>query len=124
MGKNMDEKRRFVRWQLGKQVSIKLQGSGSLIFCFAEDISLKGIRIRSPHPFMSDASLRMTIGLGYELFLNNIEAAVAWGKRVGEENLYGLYFTKIKDSDKEALSQFIRRNGLEKLNQDYYKAPY
>jgi len=107
-----------VRWRLGKQISIKLQSCGNPFICKADDISLKGLKIRSARALKWSGDLKMTVALGYELFLNNIEASVVWAKKEGEENIYGLYFTRIKDSDKEAICQFVRDNGLEKLNQD------
>jgi hypothetical protein len=120
----MAENRRFIRWKLGKQVCIKLQDSSDQLICNADDISLKGIKIRSGQSFIRGSDLKMTIALGYELFLNNVEASVAWAKKEGVDNVYGLSFTRIKDSDKEAISQFVRRNGLEKLNQDYFRVAY
>jgi len=120
----MQESRRFIRWRLCKQVSIRLQDSSNLVVCNADDISLKGIKLRSNHPLMGKASLKMTIALGQEVFLNNIEVSVAWAKKEGNENIYGLYFTRIKDADKEAISQFVLRNSLEKLNQDYCRGQH
>jgi c-di-GMP-binding flagellar brake protein YcgR len=118
-GEKITEFRRFIRWKLEKPVSIKLKGKEDKLLCNADDISLKGIRIRMGQSFAESGNLVITIALGYELFLNNIEAFVAWSKKEGSDNVYGLNFTKIRDSDKEAISEFVRRNGLEKLNQDF-----
>jgi Tfp pilus assembly protein PilZ len=35
---------------------------------------------------------------------------VVWQRAVGGSYLYGLYFTKIRDEDKEAIYQFVRGN--------------
>jgi len=117
----MEERRRFVRWQVNRQASVKLQGQDNPLECKIEDVSLKGLRIHSPQEFKKDSNLALSIALGYELFFN-IEASVAWNKAVGADNIYGLYFTNIKDVDKEKIYRYVYGNFPEQIKQRVWKA--
>jgi hypothetical protein len=52
-----------------------------------------------------------------EQFVLRLEAWVAWQRAVDGHYLYGLYFTKIKDADKEAVYQFLQRQLPEQAKQ-------
>jgi hypothetical protein len=116
----MQERRYSGRWQIDSQVSVKIPGHAHPFYCTIDDINFKGLRIRFSQYIDMDNALTLGIALGSELSLN-IEAAVAWNKGVGPDNVYGLFFTKIKDSDKENIYKFIQRNFAEKIRQQVYR---
>ncbi|PIP20866.1 MAG: hypothetical protein COX40_02465 [Candidatus Omnitrophica bacterium CG23_combo_of_CG06-09_8_20_14_all_40_11] len=117
---NMEERRRFVRWQVNRQASVKLRDQDNPFDCKIKDIGLKGLRIYSPQELKKDSNLALSIALGYELSLN-IEASVAWNKAVGADNICGLYFTRIRDIDKEKIYEFVRKNFPEQIEQQLWK---
>jgi len=116
----MQERRYSGRWQIDSQASVKIPGHAHPFYCTIDDINFKGLRIRFSQYIDMDNVLTLGIALGSELSLN-IETAVAWNKAVGPDNVYGLVFTKIKDSDKENIYKFIQRNIAEKIRQQVYR---
>jgi hypothetical protein len=115
----MQERRRSGRWQIDSQASVKIPGHAHPFYCTIEDINFKGARISFSQYMDMDNVLAMSIALENELSLN-IEAAVAWNKVEGPDNVYGFSFTKIKDNDKENIYKFIQRNFAEKVREQVY----
>ena len=116
----MKERRSSGRWQVDYQASVKIPGHDHLFYCTVDDINFKGLRIRFPRYIDMDDVLTLDISLSNELSLKT-EAAIAWNKVVGQDDVYGLFFTKIKDSDKENIYKFIQRNFSEKIRQQVYR---
>ena len=116
----MQERRCSGRWQINSQANVKIPGHAHPFYCTIDDINFKGLRL-SFSQYMDMANvLPMEIALSNELSLN-IEAAVAWNKAVGSDNVYGLFFTKIKDNDKENIYKFIQKNFADKIRQHIYR---
>ena len=105
----MQERRQFARWQVNRQASVKLQGQDNPFDCKIEDIGFKGLKIHSTQELKKDSSLALDITLDHSLSLN-IEASVVWNKALGADNICGLYFTRIKDIDKEKIYKFVQNN--------------
>jgi c-di-GMP-binding flagellar brake protein YcgR len=116
----MEERRQCGRWQVNNLVSVKLQGQDHPLECKIEDVSLKGLRIHSPQELKKDSILALSIALDNELSLN-IEASIAWNNTQGADNIYGFYFTKIKDIDKENIYRYVYRNFPEQIKQQVWK---
>lgn len=106
---NLAERRRFVRWRINKNLKVKLEGAQNCANCVVNDISLTGCKISLGFRLQKDTFLKLTIVLSDESDIT-IEAWVAWGKTIDCLNCYGIYFSKIKDGDKEKIYQFIRCN--------------
>jgi hypothetical protein len=51
----------------------------------------------------------------------DVEAWVAWHKAIEAGNIYGIYFTKINDADKEKIFQFLLRDFPEQVGQKWWK---
>lgn len=119
LGAKMQERRRTGRWQIDSQASIKMPGQDNPFDCKIEDINFKGLKIHSSQELDIEGSLALNIALGYGLSFD-VEAAVAWNKIAGADNIYGLYFTKIKESDKEKVYEFIREHFPDKIKQQVY----
>lgn len=116
----MQERRCSGRWEINSPASLKIPGHAHPFYCTIDDINFKGVGIRFSRYIEMDKLQTMDIALGNEISLK-VEAAVAWNKTMGADNLYGFFFTRIKDSDKENIYKFIQRNFAEKIRQQFYR---
>ena len=116
----MQERRHSGRWEINSRANVKICNQTQLFNCTIDDINFKGLRLRFPQSINMNNAAEMHIALGDELFLN-IEAAVAWNKADDTDTVYGLFFTRIKDSDKESIYKFIQKNFAEKIKQQVYR---
>jgi hypothetical protein len=116
----MQERRCSGRWQIDSQASLKIPGHNHPFYCTVDDINFKGLRIRFPRYVEMNSHLKLDISLSNELSLK-IEVAPAWNKAIGSDNVYGFFFTRIKDGDKENIYKFIQRNFADKISQQFYR---
>jgi hypothetical protein len=115
----MEERRQCGRWQVNYLASVKLQGQDNPFECKIEDVGLKGLKIHSSQELNQDSPLALSIALDDEFSLD-IEASVTWSN-TQEDNIYGLYFTKIKDMDKENIFNYVSMNFPELIKQQIWK---
>lgn len=118
----MEERRRFTRWQIGKQARLKVDGNDAPVDCYIADVSLKGLQLRSPRQLEQGIPIKLNIAISYE-FMLNVEASVAWHRVSNEDNIYGISFTRIRDADKEGIYRFVHNNFPEQLTQQWWKEP-
>jgi len=116
----MTERRRFTRWKINKDLKIKLEGAQEYANCIVNDISFAGCKISLGLKLQKDRFLKLTIVLSDESAIT-IEAWVAWHKTIDCVNCYGVYFSKIRDGDKEVIYQFIRRNFPHLMNNQWWR---
>lgn len=116
----MLERRRFIRWQIDRQAKVTLPDQKTSVDCQVKDISYKGVQISLVGHLEKDKYIDLSISLSYNCTLN-VEAWVTWHKTIDGHNLYGLYFSKIKDQDKERIYQFIRSNFNEQLKKQWWQ---
>lgn len=102
----MQEHRKFPRWQLNRQASLKLEQAEQGVLCQIRDLSYNGAGITLNTKLPLDTSIKMKLKLSKSY---SIEAQVwvAWHKIISGINHYGLYFSKIIDADKEKIFKFI-----------------
>lgn len=117
---NIPEHRQIRRWQINWQASIKLEGAECFTNCSIYDISLKGLKVCLPHKLQTDTFVKLSVCVSEECILKDIEAWVVWHKTIEGRNVYGLYFTKIADADKEKIYQFLRRNFSGQINKQWW----
>ena len=117
----MQDRRRCIRWQIDRQAQVKLEATQSPVACTVHDINFKGARVSLKETLPLDKTLKINIDLSREFSSFELEAWVAWHKTIDGYNLYGLYFTKVKDLDKEKIYQFMREYFPEKINQQWWK---
>lgn len=117
---SMDSRRRFVRWQVNQPAKVKLEGAEVFASCAVKDVSLKGLQIFFGIKLTVDTFLRLNLVLADE-YAFDVEVWVVWHRAIEGRNVYGLYFTKIKDVDKEKIYQFIRRYFPGQLTQQWWK---
>jgi len=102
----MNERRRCPRWQINWQAKFRLEQTVEEAFCQIKDINYKGAQIILNTKLPEDTVFKLKLKLSDECSLD-AEVWVAWRKIMAGVNHYGLYFSKIKDADKEKIFSFI-----------------
>lgn len=105
----MSEHRSCPRWQTNWKTKVQLEGQESPAPCTLCDINFKGARICLEQKLAQDSRLKINLCLSEDCSFE-IEVWVVWHKYVEGLHSHGLYFTKIRESDKEKLYQFIQNN--------------
>ena len=116
----MSDRRRIPRWQIdqralldfkpgaGQQAGVwpKLAKAANELYCQLKDINCVGAQVTLHAKLPQDATFKMKLRLSEKY---TIEAKVwaAWHKLVNGSNHYGLYFSEIKDADKDKINKFI-----------------
>jgi len=118
----MQIERHFSRWQVKRQAKVKLEGASNFINCQIDDISFSGIKICLLRAFPKDTYLKFSLVLSHDFIFDIIEAWVVWHKTVDSYNVYGLYFTKIKDQDKEKIYQFLHKYAPEQVSKKCWES--
>ena len=109
-----------MRWQVNQQAKVAVEGEGECVDCQLKDINFKGAQIILSRRIEKDTYKTLRITLGSECSVN-IECWVAWHKVVGGHNVYGLYFNKLSDTDKEKIYQFAKHYCAEHMNKQLWK---
>ena len=102
----MQERRRFMRWQINRQAKFRLEQAVQEAFCQIKDINYKGAQIVINTKLPEDVAFRLNLKLSQECSFE-AEVWVAWRKVISGVNHYGLYFSKIKDADKNKIYDFV-----------------
>ena len=110
----MQERRKISRWQINKPASIKLEGAVAFVDCLLKDINLKGMQIVLGLRLTVDSYIKFNLKLSEEYSLE-CEAWVAWHKYIEGYNIYGFYFTRLKDSDKEKIYKYVYQSVPEEI---------
>jgi len=119
----MVDRRQGARWRINRPVELKFAGAVAPTTSTIHDISFRGARISLPQRLPKDTPHRVSISLCDEFACLNLEMWVVWQKRVMETNVYGVYFTKIKDSDKENIYKFMRKYFPQEINKQWWQKP-
>lgn len=104
----MQDRRNATRWQISWKAKIKLEGEESLANCVISDINFKGLNLICSLKLQPDTFIKLDLNLCEDCVLTDAEVWISWHRCVGEQNIYGLYFNKLRDDDKERLFNFIR----------------
>jgi hypothetical protein len=102
----MNEHRRFPRWQINQQGKLKLEQAVEELFCQVKDINYKGMRVALGAKLPQDTALRINLRLSGDCTFD-AEVWVAWVKVINGVNHYGLYFSRLRDTDKEKIYRFV-----------------
>lgn len=115
----MQIRRGPVRWKITRQAMIRLAGSSLDNACQIQDLSFKGAQITLPAKLPEDTFLELVITLSEGLSFE-VEAWVVWHKVIDGYNAYGLYFTKMKDADKEKLFKFVYQHYPQEVKEKWF----
>lgn len=117
----MNDRRSALRWRIGCKAMIKLAGEESLANCVISDINFKGLNIICSFKLQLDSFQKLDICLCEDCVLADTEVWISWHKCIGDQNIYGLYFNKLRDRDKEKLYNFIRDKFPSVLNNQWWQ---
>ncbi len=115
----MDEKRKCPRWKIDNRAQIKLEGALAAIPCTLHDLNFKGARISLAQRLAADTFFKLSIILS-ESFIIHVEAWIGWHKPVDGHNIYGIYFTRISDQDKEKIYRFMRHHYPKEMHRQWW----
>ena len=116
----MIERRKFQRWEFDRQAKCGLiDQAKDDVFCQVKDINFKGARIAVGIKLPEDTAFRLNIHLSAECSFE-AEAWIAWHKVVNGVNHYGIYFSKLRDVDKERIYKFIHNNFPSLMKQKWW----
>jgi c-di-GMP-binding flagellar brake protein YcgR len=102
----MEERRRYKRWQIEKSVQCRFQENTQN--CFLKEISYKGVSISLEATQIDlGKSCALTIAIVNELEPLNISCDIVWQRNINNNLELGLYFTRIKDKDKERIFRYV-----------------
>jgi len=102
------ERRIVWRWGIERQAKVKVGKEGDFVSCRIKDINFKGLQILISEKIGRDSFVKLSLVLDEESTLN-VDAWVVWSKVVDGLNCYGMYFSKIKDSDRQLIYKFIHK---------------
>lgn len=115
-----ENRRSVVRWQINKQAELKVGDRDNFVSCQVKDINLKGIKITTDEVLRKDKFFKLTLALSSDFTLD-VEVWVVWHRVIEETNIYGLYFNKIRDSDRENIYQFMHRNFAQEIYRQWWQ---
>jgi len=114
------DRRQLVRWQLDWQAKIRQEGQDMPVDCQIQDLNLKGCKLVVGSALAKDKYVRINLSFSDE-FTFSLEAWVVWHKEQARHAMHGVYFTKMKDEDREKIYEFLRRSFPEKLKQQWWR---
>ena len=115
----MQERRRFTRWQVNRLAKFRLEQAVEEAFCHVDDINYKGAQIILDAKLPEDTAFRLNLRLSEECSFE-AEVWVAWHKVVDGINHYGIYFSKIRDADKDKIYKFINMHYPSDLKEKWW----
>lgn len=116
----MPERRRVSRWQIEKETKVKLGGAEAFADCRITNVNLRGMQLCLKQKLPPDTYLKMYVVFSEE-FSAEVEVWVVWHKVVDGHNVYGLYFSKIKDADREKIYKFVHKNCPQEICRGWWK---
>ncbi len=116
----MYDRRKITRWSINHPIKIKFEGAEVFIDAQLLDINFKGLQIAFAPKLTKDLVVKFKLVLpgGFHL---EAEAWLVWHRTVGNHNIYGFYFTKISDSDKEQIYKFVFRYSPHEIHKQWWK---
>lgn len=116
----MRERRLVARWNINYQAQVVFGLGKDFVLCQIKDINFKGMQLAVAENLEKDAFKKMTLMLSEDVSLE-IEFWLAWVKKSGNQHIYGLYFTKVSDSDKDKIYKFVYQNFRQGMTKEWWK---
>lgn len=111
---NMQERRRYVRWSVTSPLRYKIQGSNLESMGLTKDISMGGIGAFILEELPQGSILDLILEIPDELRPIKTEGKLIWKKQIQREKreqfITGVFFTRLKDEDKEKIYRYVREN--------------
>ena len=116
----MDERRSLPRWEIKKEAKVWLPQMQGFSLCMIEDMHLKGMCVSFNKRLPPDEPVKLSLALGENFDLIKLEAQVPWMKEAEGRFVYGMKFTKIADSDKERVYDYINTNCYDQFKNKWW----
>lgn len=116
----MDERRSMPRWQINSEAELKIENAFRVIPCVVEDIGPGGICISLKKNLFDDVFANFKLALSGD-FEFSAGCHVAWRDQTSEKNIYGLSFSRIEDSVRGSIGQFIQEKFPDVLVKQWWK---
>jgi hypothetical protein len=102
----MYERRRLSRWQINQRALFRLRQAVNESYCQIKDLNAVGVQLVLHTKLPMNAAFKMSLRLSENY---TIEAKVwaSWHRVINGSNHYGLYFSEIKEADKDSINKFI-----------------
>jgi len=101
----VSEHRKLPRWQINRKGALKLDQAEEVV-CQVKDINYKGAGIILNTNLPLDAEVKIQLQLTPDCSID-AQAWIVWHKVINGTNHYGIYFSRIKDVDKDKIFKFI-----------------
>ncbi len=105
----MEEQRYAARWKINQEAELSVDEGIKPIPCVVEDISSRGMRVALEKDLFPEVFANFNLALSDD-FTFNAGAQVAWAEKIYEKNVYGLSFSRIEESTKSRISQYVKDN--------------
>jgi len=115
----MQDHRKLARWQIDRPAKFKVDQSPGELPCQVQDINYKGVRVISEAKLPEDTAFRLYLKFSEDCTFD-AEAWVVWNKTANGVNHYGVFFTRLKDVDKEKIYQFINAYCPKEVEQKWW----
>ena len=131
----MEERRRYIRWKvpakiyerwdIPTKVNYRVEDTKVRSEAICKDINTMGMKLSLNEELAKGAVLEMKIDVPGEKMPIFARADVAWYREIEEEGEkcfeVGLYFTNIKDSDKERIYTFVFEWGSDEISSRWWQ---
>ncbi len=106
---DLGNRRRISRWEINHKAKVRFAGSYAPADCFIKEISLKGFQAHLAFRLETDTFKELKLYLAVDSVLD-AEVWVAWHRTVHEKNMFGFYFTRISEQDREKIYYFVQHH--------------
>ncbi|MBF0486237.1 MAG: PilZ domain-containing protein [Candidatus Omnitrophica bacterium] len=115
----MEERRQIPRWRIDRDARLSLGISENRLDTFVEDMNTKGARFFLSAPLPESRFIGMHLDLEGLMHLE-VTAYIAWRKESKARNIYGVFFSRIKDADKDRIYQYLNANCAKQLQASFW----
>jgi len=112
-------KRQVTRWQVNSRARIQLERD-DFHDCTLSDISLKGCKLCLEAKLPRNRRFELLLILSDEHKIE-VEAWVCWHKTIEEQEIYGLYFSRVRDSERDKLYKSVSNIFPEEVNRQRWE---
>jgi len=99
---------------------MEIVGADGPLDCYLKDINYKGLQISLKPQLPHDTYLKIKLLLAGEFSLD-AEVWVVWQKTIDQVRIYGLYFSRIADSDKEKIYRYLHKHHPGQIKQRWWE---
>lgn len=102
----MYNRRKIPRWRINQRLLLDLKRRSGQLYCQLRDINCSGAQVTMMARLPRHRVFKMQLRLN-EKYTIEARVWVSWHKLINGSNHYGLYFSQIKDADKDKINRFI-----------------